>query len=193
MELYNHAAGLYQQGDEKSILHCGSYTQAMAAHPIPDHMSLRLYYKLVDTLIHKSSGFCKCAALFFPMAMMPIHGVCISLHKCAPCIAPCVQGLAMQNYSWTLCISRRSSPGHFLFLVCIQYNTQKQVAEKCYIGCTLLHKCAPCIGTMCIPRRGSPGPLQVDFMVWGMQTPGHNLTPLDSITWLQPPETQNNS
>ena len=157
------------------FLHCA---QAIAAHPVPDHM--RLYYKVVDFVSVQH---------FFPHDnytwYMYITAQTCSLHSVTCRVWPCKTTRCMG----TLYIPRRGSPGHFLFLVYIQYNTRKQVAEKCYTG---LCYCINCSLHWCnVPGRR----LYWDsFWFCGLgQTPGHNLTPLDSIAWLQPPETQNNT
>ena len=163
------------------FLHCGSYTQAIAAHPVPNH----------ETLL-QGSGFCKCAA-HFPPCMITIHGVCISLHKQAPCmhsvtcrVWPCETTHCMG----TLCIPRRGSPGHFLFLVCIQYKYTEAGGRKVLYRIMLLHKLLLALH----------GAISQERLYWASfwfcglgQTPGRNLTPLDSTAWLQPPETQNNT
>ena len=55
-----------------------------------------------ETLL-QGSGLCKCAA-HFPPCMITIHGVCISLHKHAPCIVSRVgSGHARLLTAWVLC------------------------------------------------------------------------------------------
>ena len=122
--------------------------------------------------------------------MITIHGVCISLHKHAPCIVSRVgSGHARLLTAWVLCAFQGET---LLATFCFWFafsTIHGSRWQKSVIPDYVTAQTAPSIGAISQERL-----YWASFWFCGLgQTPGRNLTPLDSTAWLQPPETQNNT